>query len=105
MLNQVKSRLETSTHRVTNLTDRQIWQLGQVYVANPQQGRTIKARGVGPFELVTAQQLSLDVNGEPYPRHVDIVDWPEAKDERLMKATEITDKLKLQLGAMQKEEQ
>jgi hypothetical protein len=98
MRNQSRERLETSTHRIAHLTDAQIWHLGQTHVANPEQGRTIKARGTGPFELVTAQQLSLDVNGEPYPRHVDVVGWPHDKDDQLMKATEIADKLTLELG-------
>jgi hypothetical protein len=97
-LNKAKSRWETSTHRVAGLTAPQIWQLGYSHVENVQEGRTIKARGTGPFALVTIQALSLDVNGAPYPRHVDIIGWSSTdKDLRLMKATEIADKLQLDL--------
>jgi hypothetical protein len=70
----------------------------RIHVENPASGRLIKARGVGPFQLVTSNGLSLDVNGEPFPVHVDIVGWSEAKDARLMKATEIANELKLELA-------
>lgn len=96
--NEESGRLETSIYRCTNLLGTEIWRIGRLHVENPQSGRLIKARGVGPFQLVTSQGLSLDVNGEPFPIHVDIVGWPEAKDDRLMRATEIANKLKLELA-------
>ena len=101
MFNQESGRLETSIYRCTCLPDAEIWQLGRVHVEDPQSGRLIKARGFGPFELVTSQELSLDVNGEPFPIHVDIVGWPEEKDACMMKATEVADKLKLELAPVE----
>jgi hypothetical protein len=98
MFNEESGRLETSIYRCANFLGAEIWQIGRLHVENPQSGRLIKARGVGPFQLVAAQNLSLDVNGEPFPIHVDIVGWPDAKDARLMKATEIANKLKLELA-------
>lgn len=93
-----KNRFETSTHRVRELASDQIWQLGYSHVENAQQGRNIKARGTGPFELATSRGLTLDVNGPPYPRHVDIIGWSETdKDVRLMKATEIVNELRLEI--------
>jgi hypothetical protein len=60
--------------------------------------RVIKARGQGSYSLAKGQELSLDVNGPPYPRHVDLIGWPMTdKDARLMKATEIADKLLLEI--------
>jgi hypothetical protein len=97
MLNQESGRFETSTYRCTHL-GAEIWRVGRIHVENPASGRLIKARGVGPFQLVTSNGLSLDVNGEPFPVHVDIVGWSEAKDARLMKATEIANELKLELA-------
>ena len=95
MFNAAKGRFETSTHRITGLTDTQVWEVGYSYVENPAEKRAVKASGIGKFELVTGQGLALCVNGEPYPRHVDIVNWPEDKDGRLMRATDIADKLRL----------
>jgi hypothetical protein len=49
----------------------------------------------GAYAVAEAQGLKLDVNGLPYPRHVDIIGWSPDKDARLMIATEIADKLAL----------
>jgi hypothetical protein len=57
--------------------------------------RIIKARGQGAYALAKAQGLTLDVNGPPYPRHVDIIGWSSDKDAQLMAATEIVEKLQL----------
>ena len=98
MQNKMTARLETSTHRVKNLRTEEIWTLGYDHVENAANGRIIKARGHGPYILAEDQGLSLDVNGPPYPRHVDIVGWPATdKHARLMKATEIADKLSLEI--------
>jgi len=95
--NEFKSRWETSAHRIAGLNDAQVWQLGYAHVENTPQGRFIKARGTGAFDSAATRGLSLDVNGKPYPRHVDIVGWSDEKHDRLMKATEIADTMKLDL--------
>ena len=95
MHNAESGRFETSTFRIAGLINSQVWALGYEHVENPAQSRIVKASGIGKFELVTSQGLALDVNGEPYPRHVDIVNWPESRDDRLMRATEIADSLVL----------
>ena len=95
--NPTHGRLETSVHRIARLTQEQIWQLGYGHVEKAEEGRIIKARAVGAFELVTATGLSCDVNGPPYPRHVDIVGWSDEKHVRLMRATEIADNVTLEL--------
>ena len=96
-LNQESNRYETSTYRVAGLSSSQIWQLGYSYVENADAGRSVKARGTGSFDLVTTQELTLDVNGDPFPVHVDVIGWPASKDERLMKATEIANRLVLEV--------
>jgi hypothetical protein len=97
MTNKATGRLETSTYRVAGLNDQEIWSLGYKNVENAANNRIIKARGQGPFGLVSASGLSCDVNGPPYPRHVDVIGWPQDKDGQLMKATEIADKLALEI--------
>jgi hypothetical protein len=95
--NNATRRLETSTHRVKDLTGAEIWKLGYDHVEDVARGRIIRARGQGACTLATSQGLSLDVNGSPYPRHVDIIGWSGDKDDRLMKATEIADLLSLEI--------
>lgn len=98
LFSKTKNRFETSTFRVCGLSAGQIWNLGYAYAENLRQSRVIKARGTGSFSLATSRSLLLDVNSRPYPRHVDIIGWPAAdKDVRLMKATEIADKLRLDI--------
>lgn len=97
MTNKVTGRLETSTHRVAGLNNQEIWSLGYEHVENVANNRIIKARGQGPFGLVSASGLSCDVNGPPYPRHVDVIGWPTDKDAQLMKAIEIADKMALEI--------
>lgn len=95
--NATKGRYETSVHRTVGLTEGQTWALGYAHVEDVTENRVIKARGTGPFALVADGGLNTDVNGPPSPRHVDIVGWsPDDKDVRLMRATEIADKLQLQ---------
>ena len=97
MTNKVTGRLETSTHRVVGLSEHEIWNLGYNNVENAANNRIIKARGQGAYILATAQGLALDVNGPPFPRHVDVIGWPTDKDAQLMKAIEIADKMALKI--------
>jgi hypothetical protein len=97
MRSKVTDQLETSTHRVKDLTIDEIWKLGYEYVEDVAQGRIIKARGQGAYALAAAQGLSLDVNGSPFPRHVDLIGWSPDKEDRLMKATEIANNMTLEI--------
>lgn len=96
MFNQDSQRFETSTYRNRGLAAGDIWKLGYANVENVAEHRKIKARCAGSFALVAAP-LSLDVNGAPFPRHVDIVGWPAEKHAQLQRATNIADKLTLEL--------
>jgi hypothetical protein len=96
-INKATGRLETSTHRIENLAAAEIWKLGYEHVEDAAKSRIIKARGQGAYALADAQGLTLDVNGTPYPRHVDIIGWSGDKDDRMMKATEIVGKLALEV--------
>jgi hypothetical protein len=96
MFNAESQRWETSTFRNRELAAADIWKLGYANVENIAAQRTIKARAIGSYTLVAAP-LSLDVNGPPYPRHVDIVGWSAEKNVRMQHATNIADKLTLEL--------
>jgi hypothetical protein len=92
--NEDRNRFETSTHRTDGLRPDQIWAIGYRYV---EKNRRIRARGHSQASLVTAQALHFDINGEPYPRHVDVFGWPDGEDARLMRATEIADGMTLEI--------
>jgi hypothetical protein len=76
-----------------------LWQLGYMHVEGATKP-TIKARASGPCALVKPP-LSLDVNGPPFPSHVDIIGWSSQKHVQLQHATNITDKLALELDPRQ----
>jgi hypothetical protein len=96
--NALKGQWETSVHRPLGLSDAQTWALGYSHVERVGENRVIKARGTGLFDLIAGAGLQVEVNGPPFPRHVDIKGWsPSDKADRLMRATEIADKLQLQL--------
>ena len=98
--NEAKARFETSVHRTDGLPDQTLWELGYAHVENASAGRIIKARGFGAIRVVREFGLDTDVNGPPFPRHVDLVGWspsPDDKHSRLMCAMEIVDKMQLQL--------
>src|SRR6185312_11307981 len=46
MFNSARGRFETSTHRITGLTDNQVWELGYSCVENPAEKRVVKASGI-----------------------------------------------------------
>jgi len=78
---------KTSIFRVQELTGRQIWSLGDKYVASPL-GKDLRARA----ELSVAQiiEVGLQVEpAEPPPRHANIADWPSEKHEWMSRAQEL----------------
>lgn len=101
--NNDKGRLETSIYRTDGLGPDHVWALGYRYVETPSGGRRIQARGSGVISSVTSQRLLLDVDGDPFPRHVDIVGWPLADEKHLqmMKATEIANGMRLEMDPRQ----
>ncbi len=97
-LNPETHRWETSTYRIDGLQAHGIWALGYQYVEDLPKGRRIRARGTSLAASVTDAGLHWDVNGEPYPRHADIIGWSvNDKDIRMMAATEIANKMSLEM--------
>ena len=100
--NEAKARFETSVHRTKGLSNEEVWALGYAHVENAATGRIIKARGMGAIRIVIESGLNTDVNGPPFPRHVDLIGWaspPGEKHVQLMRATEIADRMQLQLDS------
>ena len=95
--NKRRRRFETSTHRTQGLHPDQIWAVGYRYVEPALQNSRIRGRGHCQAAVVTAQALGFHVNGRPYPRHIDVIGWPDEEDAQLMRATEIADSMTLEL--------
>jgi len=73
--------------RVQGLTERQIWTLGDVYVALPS-GNELRARAELLVEQIAGVGLRVE-SAEPPPRHANIVDWPGEKHEWMSRAQEL----------------
>jgi hypothetical protein len=78
---------KTSVFRVQELTERQIWSLGDQYVASPL-GKELRARAELSVAQITAVGLQVEP-AEPPPRHANIVDWPIEKHEWMSRAQEL----------------
>ena len=78
---------KTSIFRIHKLTEHEIWNLGDLYVAS-QSGKAIRARAELSIEQITGIGLCVEPN-EPPPRHADIVDWPREKDDYMSLAQEL----------------
>lgn len=86
---------ETSVFRISNLSDSEIWRIGNIEVA--------QKRGLpllGRADILAFQVLSenLKVIPDNIPlRHANIVGWPEGKSERMSIALELAKNAQLHL--------
>ena len=76
-----------SVFRIIELSNIQIWQLGQIFV-EPIRGRPTLARADIPISNITRLGLRVDPS-EPPPRHANIAGWPGEKDANMSKAQEL----------------
>lgn len=72
MFNDVSNRFETSSFFIDELTNGNIWDLGNEHIQNVR----IKARADFKVKDVEKSDLSIDFNIEP-ERHADIIGWAE----------------------------
>jgi len=88
------------------LSDEDVWALGYAHVEIASPDRKIKACGVTAFRIATDSGLTTDVNGPPFPRHVDLIGWPSTSDEKhfqMMCATKIANKMQLRIDPRSRE--
>jgi hypothetical protein len=67
---------------VRDLSSPTAWAICAAHVDNPSAGRIMKARATCEAGLVLAQGLTFDPDGQPHPRHANIVGWPSTKNEQ-----------------------
>jgi len=79
---------ETSVYRTIDLSEKDIYEIGQSYVAEP-----LNKRLFGRTEIIVSAILDHDLRIEPHPhphpRHANIVDWPEDTSKHKMIALEL----------------
>lgn len=78
---------KTSVFRIQELTEQQIWSLGDKYVAS-RSGREVRARAELLVEQITNVGLRVEPSTPP-PRHGDIIGWPREKNKWMSLAQEL----------------
>ena len=87
---------EVSVYRTKDLTCQQINEIGQLHVAEIQNKKLL-----GRAEIVTSsilkQDLKIEADTEPHPRHANIIGWPTDKSKHKMIAIELAAEAQLHL--------
>jgi hypothetical protein len=74
--------LRLSVYRQLELSEQELWGIGEKYVAKREENRYIVGRADFDAVVVLATGLSCDPDGIPHPNHVNIIGWPNDKAER-----------------------
>lgn len=86
----------TSVYRIIGLTNTEIYEIGQKFVADlfskPLMGRA----DIGVSEIVK-HELSVTPDPTPHPRHANICNWPEDQSKQKMIAMELAADAQLRL--------
>ncbi len=89
--------LELSIYRIDSLTEAEIWNIGQVEVAN-KRGKPLLARGdvtVAQVGEVSGLEVTPDTDPESHYLHANIINWPKMKSEQKLRAVELADRAQL----------
>ncbi len=86
-----RTRLETSVYRADDVSSEDLWEICATYVDRPDS--TMKARATVEAAAFLERQLAFDADGNPHPRHANVIDWPEEKHLQKDLAREIADRM------------
>lgn len=81
------------------MTTEEVWSICAQYVDNAPANRTAKALGTCAASVVFEQGLLLDSDGDPHPKHANIVGWPTQKHAWKILQQKIAEKMTLHLRA------
>lgn len=87
---------KTSVFRIDELSDEQIWNIGENYVA-PISSRTLRARGDIVASDVFDEDLAIKPDTKKHRLHTNIVGWPLEQAKIILLATNLADKAQLYL--------
>ena len=85
---------ETSVFRITSLTEEEIWDIGQHYVAEVS-GRTLRARGDLFVSDVFTVGLHVELETATHHLHANVIGWPTQKGQRILIAKKLEGKAQL----------
>lgn len=85
---------ETSVYRITSLTEEEIWDIGQRYVAEVS-GRTLRARGDLFVSDVFSVGLNVELETATHHLHANVIGWPPQKAQRMLGAKKLEGKAQL----------
>ena len=85
---------KSSVYRTSGLSDNEIWDIGQIHVANPT-NRNLHAKGECKTKVFRNAGLDIVPDTVPHQRHANIVNWPSDKAKRLELAVEISNEAEL----------
>lgn len=86
---------ETSVFRISNLSDNEVWDIGDKEVAQ-KRGMLVLGRADILAFHVLQRRLRIIPDDNP-PRHANIVGWPEEKSEQKLIAMELAENAQLYL--------
>lgn len=86
---------ELSVFRIAGLPRDVVWDMGKRHVANPR-NKPLLGRADIFASNVFSKGLGIRPEEQP-PRHANIVDWPEEREEQRMIAVELASEAQLQL--------
>lgn len=87
---------ETSVYRTIDLSEKEIYEIGQRYVAEVL-GKGLLERAEIVVSTILEQDLRVEPYPDPHPRHANIVDWPEDKSKCRLIAIELAAAAQLHL--------
>jgi hypothetical protein len=87
-----------SVHRTDHLSNDNMWKLGKLFVENEESNRVVRARAAGAAQTISGAGVALSINGVPWPRHADIVGWPEEKHAQKLIAMDIANGFALEMA-------
>jgi hypothetical protein len=94
-LNKNLSVFQTSVFHINGLNESSIWEIGESYIARPQE-KNLYGRGDILAAVIETAKLRVDYDNTP-PRHANIIGWPKEKHEQKSLAQELAAEAKLKL--------
>ena len=86
-----KKSLKKSISVIEGLTEAEIWEDGRLVESLRTDEAQLKARADFSSQVVADVGLDIEYDRTPYPRHANLIGWPEDKDERQAKAQRLAD--------------
>lgn len=92
-----KADSKVSIYRSQDLTEREIWEIGQNFVANVQ-NKSLSGRADILARNILAEQLQLEEDTVVHPRHGNITGWPTEREKGRQIAINLAGKANLVLN-------